>query len=279
MFVQLLTTLLALHCTIPTTSASEELLRKALQFGDTVDDYIKFSPDMSQVKDSLTVCSWVNKQLTNQFRTWFSYNKYTYTQDIIISDGGFYNTIHNTNNDLRSAVTVPLNTWTHQCQSWSTSTGTMKTYYNGTLIGSKSVYNKNPLEEGGAITLGHNAAGSTYSNFVFGGQLMKLNIFGKELSPEEVAELFNSGRCSDVEKKHQEVRFITWESILSQEKTGDVTEVDSGCHAEEEEGEEKDDCECNHSIWDILYDQTCFNQTLTIEKLTKLKSTWNMLGK
>ena len=155
----------------------------------------------------------------------------------------------------------------------------MKTYYNGTLIGSKSVYNKNPLEEGGAITLGHNAAASTYSNFVFGGQLMKLNIFGKELSPEEVAELFNSGRCSDVEKKHQEVRFITWESILSQERTGDVTEVDSGCPAEEEEEKEKDDCECTHSIWDILYDQTFFNQTLTTEKLTELKSTWNMLGK
>ena len=87
-------------------------------------------------------------------------------------------------------------------------------------------------------------------------------------------------RCSDVETKHQEVRFITWESILNQDRTGNVTEVDSGCPAEEEEEEkEKDDCECTHSIWDILYDQTYFNQTLTAEKLTELKSTWNMLGK
>ena len=153
----------------------------------------------------------------------------------------------------------------------------MKTYYNGTLIGSKNVSSA-PLEEGGVISLGSDES-TIFSSNIFGGQLMKLDIFGKELSPEEVAELFNSGRCSDVEKKHQEVRFITWESILSQEKTGDVTEVDSGCPAEEEEGEEKEDCECNHSIWDILYDQTCFNQTLTTEKLTKLKSTWNMLGK
>ena len=147
MFLQLLTALLSLHCTIPTTSASEELLRKALQFGTTFDDYVKFSPDMSQVKDSLTVCSWVKKQLTDDFRTWFNYRTSTHEYEIVISDAGFSNYIHNSNNNLMSAVTVPLNTWTHQCQSWSTSTGTVKTYYNGTLIGSKGVSSA-PLEEG-----------------------------------------------------------------------------------------------------------------------------------
>ncbi|XP_063686303.1 uncharacterized protein LOC134820052 [Bolinopsis microptera] len=152
----------------------------------------------------------------------------------------------------------------------------MKTYYNGTLIGSKSVSSA-PLEEGGVITLGR-IGSNNWTPPIFGGQLMKLDIFGKVLSSEEIADIYNAGRCSDVEKKHQEVRFVTWESILSQDRTGNVTEVDSGCPAEEEEEEdEKDDCECTHSIWDILYDQTYFNQTLTTEKLTELKSTWNML--
>ena len=67
--------------------------------------------------------------------------------------------------------------------------------------------------------------------------MMKLEVFGKVLSSEEIAELYNAGRCSDVETKHQEVRFITWESILTQDRTGNVTEVDSGCPAEEEEEE------------------------------------------
>ena len=110
MFLQLLTALLALHCTIPTTSASKELLTKALQFGTTRDDYIKFSPDMSQVKDSLTVCSWVKKQLTGLYRTWFSYSTYVHGYEITISDSGSLNFIHNTRNNLSSAVsvTVPL---------------------------------------------------------------------------------------------------------------------------------------------------------------------------
>ncbi|XP_063694111.1 uncharacterized protein LOC134825851 [Bolinopsis microptera] len=269
----LLTVLLALQFTFHSVLAS-----KALQFGTTLEDYVKFSPDMSQVKSSLTVCSWVKKQLPGATRSWITYTTTTHRFEILISDGGSYNYIHDSNNDLTSSIpTVVMNTWTNQCQSWSQSSGKMKTYYNGTLVGSKSVSSA-PLEEGGVITLGHDA-GSPGESEIFGGQLMKLDIFGKELSAEQVSELYNAGRCSNTEKKHQEVRFITWESILSQDRTGNVTEVDSGCPAEEEEEEEEEeeDCKCSHSIWDILYDQTYFNQTLTAENLTKLKSAWNML--
>ena len=48
----------------------------------------------------------------------------------------------------------------------------------------------------------------------------------------------------------------------------------------EEANEEKEegDCECTRSIWNMLNDQTFFNQTVTAEKLTELKANWNMLG-
>lgn len=130
---------------------------------------------------------------------------------------------------------------------------------------------------------------------VFGGKLMKLNIFGKELTADEVAELYTSGRCSDVEKEHQEVRFITWEGILSRNKTGNVTEVDSGCpvpegtsqneteEVDKEETEEKEgkhECECPdkaYSVWDLMLSETYLNQTLTVEMLSELKAVWNVL--
>ena len=101
------------------------------------------------------------------------------------------------------------------------------------MVGSNSVTNTSPLEEGGYIFLGRYSqySSTSQSQYVFGGQLMKLNIFGKELSGTEVAELYRGGRCSEVEKKH--VRFITWESILSQPRTGNVREVDSGCQPSE----------------------------------------------
>ncbi|XP_063683571.1 uncharacterized protein LOC134818085 [Bolinopsis microptera] len=157
--------------------------------------------------------------------TWINYATSTHAHEILISDAGGWNFIHNSGGSV--SVSVPLNTWTHQCQSWSTSSATLKVYYNGTLVWSYRVDNTSPLEEGGYILLGQYSgwSGSSDGSDVFGGQLMKLNIFGKELSGTEVAELYQGGRCSEVEKKFDNVRFITWESILSQYRTGNVIEL------------------------------------------------------
>ena len=101
---------------------------------------------MGNVKHALTVCSWVKKQQTGTIRSWITYTTSTHEYEILISDAGEYNYIHN--DKLSLSVSVPLNTWTHQCQSWSTSSATLKVYYNGTLVGSNRVENSSPLEEG-----------------------------------------------------------------------------------------------------------------------------------
>ena len=190
---------------------------------------------MSDVKDALTVCSWVKKEQTGTERWWITYTTTTHSHEILISEAGGRNYIHNSG--VSVPVSVPLNTWTHQCQSWSTTSATVKVYYNGTLVGSNRVSSA-PLEEGGYILLGrYSYHSSSYHNpYVFGGQLMKLNIFGNELSGTEVAELYQGGRCSEVEKK-LDVRFITWESILSHSRTGNVKEVNPECGFESSPGE------------------------------------------
>jgi len=278
---------------------------KALQFGTTLKDYVKWYPDMSQVKKEITVCAWIKKLLTGTIRSWIHYLTSPYKYEILISDAGYYNFIHYSNVDVRSSVSVPLGTWTLQCNSWSSSSGSLKVYYNGTLVGSTTVNNTAPIQEGGFITLGQESV-SPQADEVFGGQMMRLNIYGKELSAAEILEMYNGGRCSyEAERKHQEVRHITWESILTQTKFGRVTEVDSGCPVPEEEEsteeekteeekkeeekteeekkvEEKkeEECECpekTHSMWDVLFEETYFNKTLTKETLGQLKAVWDML--
>ena len=207
--------------------AQPTVAAQSLQFGNTLGDYVKFYPEMSNVKYALTVCSWVKKQQTGTIRSWITYTTSTHGCEILISDAGGYNYIHNYYFSV--SVSVPLNTWTHQCLSWSTTSATIKVFYNGAMVGSKRVDNTSPLEEGGYILLGHDSSSPEESE-IFGGQLMKLNIFGKELSGTEVTELYRGGRCSEVEKKH--VRFISWETILSQPRTGNVREVDSVCPSE-----------------------------------------------
>ena len=227
----LLTALLFLqHSQFQFVEATAERFQynKALQFGTTLDDYVKFYPNMGPVKYALTVCSWVKKQLTGNIRSWITYTTSVHGFEILISDAGGYNYIHGNTHSVTKAVNVPLNTWTHQCQSWSTNSRTKRVYYNGNLVGTFSVSNSAPLEEGGYILLGHDS-GSRDTSEIFGGQLMNLNIFGKELSASEVVEMYNRGRCSGVLEKHQGVNYITWENVLSQPRTGRVFEVNAGC--------------------------------------------------
>ena len=230
---------------------------------------------MSRVKNALTICSWVKKMLTGDYRAWFSCTTTSHSYELLISDAGGFNYIHSKRANFEDRVTVPLNTWTHQCQTWSTSTGEMRVYYNGTLIGTRTFSNRAPLEEGGYILLGHDS-GSPSEGDQFGGQLLKLNVFGRVLTDEEIAGMYAAGMCSEVEKNYDDVRFITWERILRETKTGNVSEVESGCPAPVEEEEE---CICPaYSMWDVLLGEKYVKQNLTEEKLTELKSTWTILG-
>ena len=218
----------------------------ALEFGSTFSDYVKFYPDMSSAKHAITVCSWVRKQLSGDMRSWFDYVTTKNTVEFLISDNGWYNFIQNKLLDVRAKVTVPLNTWTHQCNTWGTKDGILKVYYNGTMVGSKYI-TSTPLTTGGYILLGHETVSYTEGE-QFGGQLLNLNVFAKELSAAEIAELYDGGLCSDLEKKHQEARIVTWESILSESRNGNVQEVDDECPATEEETEDEPESDEAHSI-------------------------------
>ena len=81
-------------------------------------------------------------------------------------------------------------------------------------------------------------------------------MFAKELEAAEVREMKEGGMCSEVEEKYGRGRYLKWEDLLLEERTGNVTEIDVGCNSEvrkeeEGEGEEEEeergsavDCDC-----------------------------------
>ena len=80
---------------------------------------------------------------------------------------------------------------------------------------------------GGYVVIGNEAYSTGLRGggpgYQFGGELTKLNIFSKELSAEEVREMWEGGIFSRVEMNHQDTRYIKWEDILTWERTGTVT--------------------------------------------------------
>ena len=134
--------------------------------------------------------------------------------------------------DLRSKVTDQIGTWSHVCLTWSLSTRTVRAYFDGTELGSRTTYTDRRLGLDGYFVLGNEFdeyGGGFQDQNAFGGELYKVNVFDKELSAGEVKEMSDSGMCSDVEEKNEGRIRLKWNEMLQKSRSGTVLEVDVGC--------------------------------------------------
>ena len=212
------------------------ILSQALKFGDDLTSYIMINPDMSLLEEAVSVCSWI-KQLspTSHYGTVMHYMTVDTVDVITIADnlGWAYLTYGLTPH----SQTLPQSEWYHFCLTWSYSSRTKTLYYNGAQIGTGTTSSGRKFSVAeGSIVLGQHH--STYkmeasfnNGYSFGGEMAKMNIFKRTLSAEEVAEMYNSGICSDYEDSLQDDIHLSWETLLSDEteKHGNVRPIDLSC--------------------------------------------------
>ena len=255
-----------------------------LQFGATNQDYVLFKTRMDPLEESYTVCGWIKKKQATEAPFWFAYSVPTHDNEIHLTDDGLARTL-GTDADMRSKVTVELGVWTHWCLTWSFSTRTFNVYHNGQLLTSATTPSGRKVGVEGYVVLGNEfgSYGEDF-NYPFGGDMFKVNVFDKELDASQVKAMADAGLCSDVEEQYGRSRFLKWEDLLLEEKTGNVTEIDVGCYPEvdEEESNSTEECECEEksfSRWDLLKSDKYFNRTVSAEMVEQLKETWEVLGK
>ena len=152
--------------------------------------------------------------------------------EILVSDNGRYNFLFDKTWDLRTSFSdITPGTWYHYCFSWNSSTATQKVYLNGNLVKSRSLETGLTLQTDGYLVLGNDQSsygGGMDRYDVFGGELYKLNFFSKELSSSEVGEMSRE-MCSEVEETLGDERSIKWEEILMEPRSGQVSEISTGC--------------------------------------------------
>jgi len=90
------------------------------------------------------------------------------------------------------------------------------------------------LTMGGTIAIGqyHKTATieASFNNHPFGSQVLKLNVYKRQLEAEEIGQMFSSGMCSDFEDSLVGDAFLRWETILyATERHGTITEVPITC--------------------------------------------------
>ena len=198
-------------------------------------DYIMYQPNMGPLQNVFSVCSWVRSLNTNSRPTWMSYAVGSSDNEIFVSADGTYNQIFSSHSaNLRSHFSGLARNWYHYCMTWNYSSRTRRIYLNGRQIDSTTTSSGRRLTTGGYLVLGNDQNGRNPgpsgfgSDYIFGGELYKLNLFSKELSSSEVLEM-SRDKCTEIELTYGDVRSIKWEEIIQRSRNGNVREIDSGC--------------------------------------------------
>ena len=209
----------------------------ALKFGDDLTSYIMISPDMSPLEEKVSICSWI-KQISpaSRYGAWLHYLTVERVDEIVLSDNLGWAYIMNTGTP-RSQTPVQSQ-WYHVCLTWAYSSGNTSLYYDGVQIGTATTPSGQKFSVAtGSIVLGqyHNTykmeANFGSSSYSFGGEMTKLNILKRELTNQEVAEMYKSGICSTYEESLKDDIHLSWETLLSDEteKHGNVEKFSLTC--------------------------------------------------
>ena len=197
-----------------------------LKFGDYGRILFPFSPDMDPLAEKFSFCVWIKKVRAPSNRpVAFAYAE----QELFIYDSGSYRFFEV---DGHISVKITPRTWYQYCGTWSLASRAFRAYINGTEVGTMSTPSGRKLTTGGKLVLGDywDPMEKSKSGNHFGGEMYNFNMFSKELSQTEIAELSKNGLCTLVPEDLQPYKLIKWEEIVFKlYRSGKVQDLLIGC--------------------------------------------------
>ena len=174
---------------------------------------------------AFSVCAWVKETGTELYPRFFNY--YASSHEIMMTADGNHMYIQgwSSGNSWGSSASISINTWYHQCVTWSASSREFRYYVDTRLVGTKTTAYARLMKTGGDITIGKHR-GTSNSNYFFTGEIAYLNVYAKELTISEITKIVRGGRCSNMiyPDPLESYREIKWESIVQIARSGSVTE-------------------------------------------------------
>ena len=184
------------------------------------------APDFESLATSFSICAWVKPRHTgSSYSVWFDYQVASSADDeIALSSFGSYDDLFNTNIGS-SASSLEKDVWSHYCTTWQLATTTKTIYVNGEAKKTGSTTSGRTLKKGGVLVLGQrqgSRGGGFSTSYSFGGDLYELNIFDKMLSAEEVAGMYNKGKCGSLDPSLLQNVSFHWTDFMDARRNGDV---------------------------------------------------------
>ena len=178
--------------------------------------------DYSTTRFSL--CTWIKKQYSRSQVPVVLEN----VNNIILGDDGYWNQVTGTDLRLQSKYNRTLGTWFHVCMTWSNEDRKTRVYLDGNMIGTSNVNKREELGRGRRMCLGNNARVSKLKWYVFGGDMFKLNIYNRVLTESEIKNMA-SDICSNEEDVLASIKVLSWEDVISNERSGNISEIRMRC--------------------------------------------------
>ena len=263
------------------TVQSHEVSYTALRFGKDAESYVFMQPsDVNELTESFTICSWVNRLSNHQnvYQIWLSYMDTSNRREIGISDTASYCLFGNWTTYTEPARSI--GEWHHICVSWSISSRSKRSYYDGVQIGSETTPSGRKPEVPGSFMLGqynHYYDGrATSSGHYFGGELFETNVFKIQLTASQIQEMYTLGRCANKSEALKQSTYLSWEDILQAKRNGSVTEVEmEECtHTDPTEESAEDET----GPWQFLRRKRFYNRVISEQLLDDMTGHLKFLG-
>ena len=213
---------------VVTKSKAADKEYNALQFGTTKHDYIRFSYNMTSLRNSLSLCTWIKRVSTDSaipvVFDYFSWDDH----EILIGSDGRYNRMvgdHFIDNSHR-LFTTKVGQWFHYCLTWSSISRTIQLYLDGVLTRTSQTSSGRQLAISGIIRF-NRLENTDSAAFIFGGQLFQFNIYSEVLDVVDIKRMAEGGLCFDLDG-FPGTMVLGWEEIMTKSRAGSVTEV-TGC--------------------------------------------------
>ena len=196
----------------------------------SLENYVLLRPDLAKAKDSITICSWVKTfKQDSENRFWLSYCAAASCNEIILDA----HTKHFVFFDdaMERTEIIQLNVWSHMCLTWSKASRIKQFYLNGAMVMSETTPEGRSLSLDGIIALGQeqdSPGGGFDINQTFGGEIYETNIFGRDLSGEEIWRIHQAGLCFPLSGFTRDL-VVGWTEILQAQRSGAVTATALGC--------------------------------------------------
>ena len=260
---------------------SHDVSHTALKFGKDGGSYIHMQVNFGSLQQAFTICSWVRRMSNHagSRNDWLSY---------VGSDGRRYKILLSDSSSFYlfgfrtyREIAITIGEWNHMCQTFQYSSRTSRVYVNGTQVATGTTKSGRTLRTTGSLMFGqyHYADGRTHSSHYFGGEIYDTNFYTKELSAEQIQEMFNQGRCSNYSQTLGSiVSSLSWGDKLRQERTGNVTEVDLEECRPTEMSEEETYGQSLTGVWGFLMSGQFYDKIISDEMLSKARDQFELLN-